>query len=76
MTAFASVKPGILSKEEIKEINEIFNIADENKKFLGIKNYEKNANPEEFISEDGKEYVRFDWDKVYDGARNVVDWFN
>jgi alpha-galactosidase len=76
MTAFASVKPGILSKEEIKEINEIFKIADENKKFLGIKNYEKNANPEEFISEDGKEYVRFDWDKVYDGARNVVDWFN
>ncbi len=76
MTAFASVKPGILSKEELKEINEIFKIADENKMFLGIKNYEKNANPEEFISEDNKEYVRFDWDKVYDGARNVVDWFN
>ncbi len=76
MTVLASIKPDILSDEELLEINEIFKLADENKTFYGIKNYDKNANPEEFVLENGKEYLRFDWDKVYDGTRNVVDWFD
>ena len=76
MTTFASVKPGILCKKDLEEINEIFKIADKNDKRLGIKNYENNANPEEFISEDKSEYIRFDWDRPFVGSRTVVDWFN
>ncbi len=76
MTVLASIKPGVLGEDEIKEINEIFKIADERRTYLGIQNYDKNANPEEFISENSEEYLRFDWDKVYDGTRNVVDWFD
>lgn len=76
MTTLASIVPGILSEEGLKEINEIFKIADENKCFYEIKNYDKNANPEEFVSPDGKDYVRFNWDEVFDGTRNVVDWLD
>ena len=76
MTVLASIKPGILTEDEMKEINRIFKIADKNEKFYEIKNFDKNANPEEFVSPDGKDYVRFDWDSVYDGSRNVVDWFD
>lgn len=75
MTTLASITPDSLTEDEIKEINEIFKITDEYKTFYGIKNYGKNANPEEFVSENG-DCLRFDWDAVYDGARNVVDWFD
>ncbi len=75
MATFSSATPGILSEEELKRINRIYKIADQGGKGYGIVNFDKNANPEEFISPDGKEYIRFNFDEPYDGTRNVVDWY-
>lgn len=76
MTCLASITPNILTEEEKKEISRIFKIASEGGKNYKIVNFDKNANPEEFISPDGKNYIRFDWDNHYDGSRNLVDWFD
>ena len=76
MTAFASIIPDILTEAEMREVNEIFKICDEYKTFYGIKNYDKIANPEEFVSDSGAKYVRFNWDNAFDGTRNVLDWFD
>ena len=59
-----------------KELSRIFKIASEGGKNYKIVNFDKNANPEEFISPNGKDYIRFDWDNHYDGSRNLVDWFD
>ena len=74
MTTLASVTPGILKPDEMKRINEIFKIADEGEGSFGIKDYEKNANPETFISADGKIEKHYDWNKVYNGSRVVLSW--
>ncbi len=76
MTTLASVKPGILSEESMKRINEIFLMADADDKRYGIKNYDKTANPNAFVSEDGSEGREFDWEKAYDGARIILSWTN
>ena len=75
MATLASAIPNILSEDELKEINRIYKIADQGGLDYKIVNFDKNANPEEFISPDDKDYIRFDWDEPYDGTRNVVDWF-
>ena len=76
MTTLASVTPGILTDEEMKRINEIYRIADRDEYRFGIKNYDKTANPNVFVSENGSEEKVYDWEKAYDGARVVLDWFN
>lgn len=75
MTCLASITPNILNEEEKKELSRIFKIASEGGKDYKIVNFDKNANPEEFISPNGK-YIRFNWDEPYDGSRNLVDWFD
>lgn len=74
MTTLASVTPNILTSEEMKRINEIFRLADSGKGDYGIVNYDKNANPETFVSKDGKTKKRFDWNRVYNGSRVVLGW--
>ena len=76
MTTLASVKPDILKKDEMRKINEIFKIADEGKGDFGIMNYDKTANPEIFVSPDGKMQKRFDWNEVYNGSRIVLTWYD
>lgn len=74
MTTLASVTPGILSDTEMRRINDIFKIADEGKGNFGIKDYEKTANPERFVSADGQTEKHFDWNEVYNGSRVVLSW--
>ncbi len=74
MTTLASVTPGILKDKEMERINSIYKLADEDTRRYGIKNYDKNANPEIFVSDDGMCERAFRWDKAYDGARLVLDW--
>jgi len=74
MTTLASVTPDILTSSQMKRINEIYRIADEDKMRLGIRYYDRTANPEIFASEDGKTVYEYDWEKAYDGARSVVSW--
>lgn len=74
MTTLASVTPGILKPDEMRRINEIFKTADKGKGDYGIKDYEKNANPEVFVSSDGKTVKKYDWNKVYNGSRVVLSW--
>ena len=76
MTTLASVTPGILTPERMKRINGIYRMADEDTRRYGIAHYTDNANPEIFVSEDGKTTRTFDWTSPYDGARTVLDWFN
>lgn len=75
MTTLASVTPHSLTKDELKKINEIYRMADSQKYEYGIKNFDKNANPDTFVSPDGKAEQVFDWYRGYDGARTVVAWF-
>ena len=75
MTTLASVTPHILKSDEMQRINRIFKTADEGKERYGIKNYEKTANPEIFVSPDGKSEKRFDWNRVYNDSRTVLNWF-
>lgn len=74
MTTLASVTPGILNDEQLKRINEIFKMADQNNLRYTIKNFDKNSNPDTFISDtDEKQY---DWYKGYDGVRIIHTWFD
>lgn len=73
MTALASVTPGILTDGEMKRINAIFKLADQNTGDYGIKNYEKNNCPDSFINPEGKE-INYDWYRCYDGVRVKFDW--
>jgi len=73
VTAFASIKPKLLSERDLTRISDIFKLADMNGMRYQIKDYETNANPERFGSSDGKEAV-FDWDRYFDGTRVVLDW--
>ena len=74
MTTLASVTPNILTDKQMARINEIFKIADKNEKRLGIANYDKNSNPEIFVSDDGSERREFNWETAYDGARVSLNW--
>ena len=74
MTTLASVTPHILTDAQMKRINEIYKIADKNESRLGIANFDKNANPEIFVSDDGSIRREYDWEKAYDGARVVLNW--
>ena len=76
MTTLASITPYSLTDKEIKRINEIYKIADQNLLRYGIKNYDKTANPEVFTSADGKLEKEYDWIKAYEGSRIDLDWFN
>jgi hypothetical protein len=76
MTTLASIKPGMLSVEQMKEVNRVFLIADADKERYGILDFDKNACPERFVSADGKEIRRFNWNKIYNGSRVVRDWYN
>ena len=74
MTALASVTPGILNEKQMARINEIYKIADQNTLRYKIANYDKNSNPELFVSEDGSKTREFNWLSAYDGARTVLSW--
>ena len=76
MTTLASVTPGILTDAEMKRINEIYKVADRDEYRLGIKNFDKTANPNVFVSEDGSVEKVYDGESAYDGARVVFDWYN
>lgn len=76
MTTLASIKPGLLSEEEMEKVNAVFKIADQNEERYGIVDYDKNACPEKFVSADGKTEKRYDWNKVYNGSRVIVNWYN
>lgn len=76
MTTLASVTPGILSEENMKRINRIYRIADEDASRFGIADYDKTSAPYKFGSEDGKNSREFNWESAYDGARIVLTWFN
>ena len=66
--------PGILKADEMRRINESCKAADSGGGKCGIKNDEKNANPETFVSPDGKTEKRYDWNRVYNGSRIVLSW--
>ena len=74
MVTIASVTPNLLTAEEMKRINAIYKIADAAEFALGIKNYDKTAEPEIFVSEDGKTVKKYDWTKPYNGSRVVLQW--
>lgn len=74
MVTIASVTPNSLTEEEMKRIREIFRIADSSEFQLGIANYDKTAEPEIFVSEDGKTVKKYDWTKPYNGSRIVLQW--
>ena len=38
-----------------------------------IKNYDKNSIPDTYIAPSGT-IKKYDWDKIYDGARMVLMW--
>lgn len=76
MTTLASIKPGLLTEEQMKEVNRVFRLADEGKGDYTIADFDKNANPEIFVSGDGKTVKRYNWNKVYRGSRVIVDWFH
>ena len=74
MATLASVTPGCLNDAEMQRINKIYKTADANEHALGIANYDKTAEPEIFVSEDGKTQKHFDWTKPYHGSRIVLKW--
>ena len=74
MTTLASVTPNILTEEQMQRINGIFRLADQGGAGYGIVDYEKNVNPERFVSKDGKTERRFHWNRVYNGSRIVLAW--
>jgi alpha-galactosidase len=74
MTALASVTPGILSDKQMERINSVFRLADEDKLRYKIANFDKNSNPDVFVSPDKKDVRKFDWISAYDGARSVLSW--
>lgn len=74
VTTLASVKPGILTKEEMKRINEIFLLADKGGYDYVVKNYDKVSCPDTFVSRDGKNEKRFNWYKIHNGARAIFEW--
>ena len=76
MTTLASIRPGVLSEEEMKEVNRVFLIADADKERYGLLDFDKNAFPERFVSADGKEIRRFNWNKIYNGSRVVLTWYD
>ena len=76
MTTLASIKPGLLTEEQMKQVNAVFRMADENKGDFGIANFDKNSCPEKFVSADGKTEKRFNWNEVYDGSRMALTWFD
>lgn len=76
MTTLASVTPDILSEKQMERINKIYLLADADTERYGIKNYEKTANPNVFVSNDGKKEREYNWESAYDGARVILDWFN
>ncbi len=76
VATIASVTPYSLSEKGIERIKEIYKIADNGKYKLSIVGYEKTAEPEIFISEDGKIVKNFDWTRPYNGSRIVYSWMD
>lgn len=74
MTTLASVTPGILKDAEMRRINEIYRMAARDEHRYGIRYFDRNANPEVFVSEDGKNERAFDWTRAYDGTRVQLNW--
>lgn len=76
MTTLASIAPHSLTKEQAQKIREVFLLADRGCEKYTIADYDKNSQPEMFVSQDGKTTVRFDWNEVYDGSRVALTWVN
>ncbi len=75
-TVLASIRPGILTEEQMLQVNKVFRLADENVHRYGIKNFDKTSCPEQFISADGKTEKRFHWSDSYDGSRMALTWYD
>ncbi len=73
-TTIASVTPGILNKQQLKRINEIYKLADKGNNGYTIKNFDRTSCPDTFISKDKKDVKHYDWYKHYDGIRSVYAW--
>lgn len=76
VTTLASITPNILTDKEEERINAIYRIADENTRRYSIKHYDRNVNPEIFVSSDGKTEKEYDWESAYDGTRSIISWLN
>ena len=74
MVTLASVTPDILTESQMERINQIYKIADAKKSELCILDFATNSNPEILGTIDGKVVKKYDWTKVYKGARNVFEW--
>lgn len=74
MTTLASVTPNLLNEEEKARLNKIFRMADEDKMRYELKDFAYNANPEIFVSPDGKDEKVYDWTRCYNGARAALQW--
>ena len=76
VTTLASVTPDILTRDQMKRINEIYRIADTDEDRYEIADFETNANPEIFVDPKTGKIREFDWERIYHGSRQVLDWFN
>jgi alpha-galactosidase len=76
VTTLASVTPDILTRDQMKRINEIYRIADNDEYRYEIGDFETNANPEVFVDPKTGKTREFDWERIYHGSRHVLDWFN
>jgi alpha-galactosidase len=76
VTTLASVTPDILTRDQMKRINEIYRIADNDEERYEIGDFETNANPEVFVDPKTGKTREFDWERIYHGSRHVLDWFN
>jgi len=72
VTTLASVTPGILTKEQMSRIQEIYRMADRDESRYGIVNFEKTSLPEIFAQ--NGQCREFDWSSVYDGSRSQLNW--
>ena len=72
VTTLASVTPGILTKEQMSRIQEIYRMADRDESRYGIVNFEKTSLPE--IFEEKGQRREFNWSSVYDGSRSQLNW--
>lgn len=72
VTTLASVKPGLLTEGQLRQINRIYRMADQSLQPYGILDYARTAIPEEFSN--GQDVRCFDWTRFYDGARTHISW--
>jgi alpha-galactosidase len=73
-TTIASVTPGIFTESQLKQINQVYKLADKGNNGYVIKNFDKTNCPDTIISVDKKQEKSYNWYKYYDGIRSIVSW--